>query len=408
MRQNGYEVYSVPTAERGLQVAKASRPNVMIVNSRVAISDGTPLYQLLASAPAAEAVPMIVISDQPSGALGIPLESEVVLPIDPASFMSKVSVCMTGGNRAVESKKAVQALGEVNASDDDLDHALGLDRIEVTDSEIMDKTAVGRGAIRVVDESGVPVGGRENDRSESVGSIMITEDQSEIRISQEKPPSPPPSESAELNILGDADQYAMDDPANLNLAASSANHDYDWFVKEMQRDAKTKPAANPLAASSPPPPTSPPVPEKSIPEAPPAAQTPKPESVVEPSIPSSRQKPPEMPPVGEHTGAVAQFIDEFKKEVEKFQDQEPESIVIKDDPPVAGVPAAPISQWEETEETVTHESGLQGGTKPFSKEFTADLAQRIAELIVEKIDREQLASLIKEAVRSSVSKNHKN
>ncbi len=401
LRQNGYEVYSVPTAERGLQVASASRPDVMIVNSRAVIPDGTPLHQLIAAAPPAEAIPMLVISDQPSGGLGIPLEIEVVLPIDPVSIISKLSACLARSGEPVESSEAVRALGEVNASDDDLDHALGLDRIEVTDSEILDQTAVGRSAIRVVDASGVPFSEAENDRSGSVGSIMITEDQSEIRINQEGPKRAEPSESAELNILGEADQYNMDHPENVPTAGSNANHDYNWFVKEMQQDSESKPAAKPPVAPSPPPP-SPSVPQTSISETPPTPRPQETRSAEALATPAVRQKPPAMPPAGDHTGAVAQFIDEFKKEVEKFQDQEPESIVIKEELPVAQ--PAPVSsrQWEETEETVTHQS-----SKPFSKEFTADLAQRIAELIVSKIDSEQLASLIKEAVRSSVSKNHK-
>jgi hypothetical protein len=399
LRQNGYEVYSVPTAERALQVAKASRPDLMIVNSGSAISDGTPLFKLLASAPASEAVAMLVITDQPAGSLAIPSEIEVALPIDPVSFMDKVNKCISGSGGQDQSNQSAPSQGQ--AAGNQLDHALGLDRIEVTDSEIMDRTAMGRNALRVVDESGRPQTGAAKDASGRVGSISVTEDQSEVRLSPDKKPAPGPSESAALNILNDADQYAIDNPASLDPSGMETNHDYDWFVKEMQRD-DAAPASPPASGGSrtPTPPPAPPK-EKIVTQEPVAAKAQKPQPVIEPpATPPRSERPPEMPAVGEHTGAVAQFIDEFKKEVQKFNDQEPESIVIKEDPPAPEASAPKASQWEETEETVT-----RGKVDSYSEKFAADLAQRVAELIVDKIDPDQLAALIKEAARSGRPNN---
>jgi hypothetical protein len=97
---------------------------------------------------------------------------------------------------------------------------------------------------------------------------------------------------------------------------------------------------------------------------------------------------------------VEKFIDEFKKEIEKFRDHEPESIMIEAEKhPSQKRPVTTGSDWQETVEKLTPDDVIR-----FTHEFAKELGRRVADLIVDKIDPEKLLRLMAAEISRQKSK----
>lgn len=386
LRQNGFEVISVAAAEKALEVLKFTRPDLMIIGGELATADQRPLYDKIRSDPETASIVLLLFED--AGGSNLPFPAEVVIPrpFDPKEFLEKVMIF--SGEFKPDKKQAVpNPLEEASLDDDFLDAALGIDRIDVTDSEVMDKTtriktkATPKPAEKLIGFDHIEKDQQEDTESRKVESVMIS-DSTETDIGrhpQQKKPEPSPSASGKLEIL--TDQYGLADPNALQVDTESQAHDYEWFVNEMRKEAEASQVSSPPAGSGPA--DKAPASELTISE---------PASMVDPVTPPpvTRESVPTQPKA---TG-VEKFINEFKKEVEKVRSDEPESIMLEADKS-SGKTGVTEQKWENSLENITSEQvGL------FTHQLCTELAERIADKIASKIDSDKLLNLIKNEILS--------
>ncbi|HWR81965.1 MAG TPA: hypothetical protein VN285_01535, partial [Candidatus Deferrimicrobium sp.] len=93
--------------------------------------------------------------------------------------------------------------------------------------------------------------------------------------------------------------------------------------------------------------------------------------------------------------SVDKFIDEFKKEVEKLRSDELESVKLEADSARPGHPAAGSRVWEESTESASPDQ-----VSLFARQMCSELADRIAEKIVARLDAGQLTQLMRDEIRS--------
>ncbi|MCK4605678.1 MAG: hypothetical protein KAU35_00135 [candidate division Zixibacteria bacterium] len=373
LRQNGFEVISVSEAEKAMEVLNFSRPDLLIINANLRDQGQRPLYERIRDDSRFTSIPFLLLAEPGSGDLPFPEEVVITMPFDPREFVER-AMLFTGRSVSPEQPAAV-------------DSAPGHDRIEVTDSEVMDKTSAG---FRVPGKTTEKMIGFDHEKentdiaeSSKVESIMIRDDQTDIVQKQTQKEPLPLSSTGKLDILKDSDQYAVNSPHSLERDGEHQPDDYEWFLSEMRKEAKApsqpgaKSQATPDSQQS----------KLSIAE---------PSSLVDPITPGPAG---EGSPGAQVSGdGVEKFIGEFKKEVERLQDQEPESIVLRaDKEPEPHSTSA--TGWEDSLEKITPEQ-----VKLFTREFTATLAEKIAAMIVERIDGDKLVALIRDEIRVQASR----
>ncbi len=385
LRQNGFEVISVSTSDKALEVIEFTRPDLLVVGSDLAAS-GRPFYERLQQEPRTASLPMLLISDAEATNLPFPDEVLVPQPLDPRSFLQKVMV-FAGQNQATHGPAEADPLSDTSLEDEMLDAALGLDQIQVTESEVMDKavmppsTAKKPSSDKMVGLGSATDADDEASDSGRVESIMIESDSTDI-VQKPKSKAPPSTgTTGKLDIV--RDQYGLSDPDSLNPGDSDASHDYEWFVNEMRSDNQ------PSAPGNKPP-------SKVDPNESVGLSVIDPSAMVDPitSPPASTSTPDQS---AKGTG-VEKFIEEFKKEVEKINADQPESIVISETEP-QGEGKSGRMEWDEKLEDLTPEQ-----MQIFTREFTAELADRLAERIAAKIDDVKLLALLKHEIVAQLKK----
>ncbi|UCE25805.1 MAG: hypothetical protein JSU74_07125 [Candidatus Zixiibacteriota bacterium] len=383
LRQNGYEVISVISGEKALEVLELSRPDLIIVGSDLLGRGREPLYEQIQEDPRVSAVPLLLLADAEQAGLPFPEEVIISRPLEPREFLDKVNA-FAGSAANVQTAEA-NPLSDAQLEDEILDAALGLDQIDVTDSEVMDKTAVssGKGKKKSPEKMvGFDHYDREEDQTESgkVESLIISDSDAEIghqkRDDQVKKKDPM-SSSGKLEIL--SDQYGLIDDGVANLESEDRAHDYNWFINEMQKDTQGFSA-------------SPPAPGTTSGDQPPAdlafSET---SSMVDPVTPPPDSGTKDQPSAEPAPGAD-KFIDEFKKEMDKIRSTEPESVTISDDEKGKAEARKPLD-WQDSLEKMTPE---QIGV--FTQQFVSELADKIAKLITAKIDGDKLLNLLKKEI----------
>jgi len=388
LRQNGFEVISIGTAQKAMEVLNHSRPNLLIVGGSLADQSGSPFYERISHDHRFVATPMLLFAEPGQPQLPFPSEAVIELPFNPKEFIDRVTA-MAGVTRAPAppshpSSPVSNPLEGSDLADAAIDAALGLDRIEVTGSEVMDKTQMGRsGRVRPTDKL---VGLDHDDNTDTdltdssrVESIRISDESAEITPGGTAPRAPAePSASGKLDILNASDQYGMNDPDQFSPDVTDRAHDYEWFINEMQRDARTTPSK----ADAPTPPLELILTDNS--------------SFVDPITPPPGSRSSAGQPKSGET--VERFIDEFKKEVEMIHDAEPESIVVEADSPGNAAAGADRS-WEDSLEKIT-----AGRIDWFTKEFVEVLAEKIAAKIAAKIDGDKLLALLKAEIMAQAAR----
>ncbi|PKK83515.1 MAG: hypothetical protein CVT49_08325 [candidate division Zixibacteria bacterium HGW-Zixibacteria-1] len=396
LHQNGYDVITASTVEKAKELIITSQPNMVIVGADMRDAQEAYLYDTLEESENTSSIPILLIAD-PEGR-SLPYPDEVILPrpFDPKDFLERVRLFVGGGieEQPEEKIEAVEPLSMEAVDDEFLDAALGIDRIEVEESEIMDKTSLNmkpdlklKAPQKDIFEIHRPEEEKEkngmND-SDRVESLMIRDEPTKKEPVEENLESDF-SSSSKLEIA--SDQYGLMEPDQLRPDKTEqvdSDHDYRWFIKEMQKET-TAPAKyddDPQSGED----------SELI--------TRSTRDSVEPiNIPSSKshdssleefESEPSISP-----GGVDEFISEFKKEVQNIS---------------SGVPEDPSGQPEETTVAVAEEMQPaserefnQAEIHHFVNNLVDVLSEKLAKKIIEKIDKEELYRIIKEDMAGILS-----
>lgn len=382
LRQNGFEVVSVSDYDRSVDVLGLSKPDIMIVGSDLVGSDDKPLYSFILDNEIYNSIPILLLASDEDSSIPYPEEVIIRRPFDTNELLDKVKI-FAGQNISKGESVNVTSdlLGGLHLDDEFLDAALGLDHISVTDSEELNKTST---AIKrnIGNEKVTNIGDfDEMNDSNKVESIMIHEDQTDIRrpVTQ-KTKIVQPNASGKIDIL--QDQYGMSEQAQKALEAEDSVHDYHWFVNEMQNEAKPKPAASSNANTN--------TNDHQLGSI-------KIEETVQPL--TSRHINDAVSKKSNSQGeGVEKFIDEFKREMEKIHsDKKTETVTLRDEKPQ-------VSRSGKAASPQANEQILSEAVKLFTKQFTIALAEKLAKEIAVKIDTEKLLVLIKNEILAELKK----
>jgi DNA-binding response OmpR family regulator len=377
LRQNGLEVISVASADKADEVLDFSRPDLLVVGADLQASDDTPYFQKVQRNSRASSVPMLLFAPTDGSTPDFPDEGIIPQPFDPQEFLQKVTEYLGQGQAAV----APGNNATIDDGDDEfLDAALGLDSLDVEESEELNRTKVTRKSKKRVGKA-ADMSETDPGKPSKVESLIITDDETDIKhAAGRKRGTKATSESSKLEIM--SDQYGMVDPMALKPEGDKdASHDYDWFVNSMRDEAagiKTPAEGSGDHAGE--------ADELEF------SKTSTFVDPVTPSPASASSPPPASKDKGkDKSGSVEKFLDEFKKEMEVLRSEEPESVVVNENASAADGQGE--MKWEDKVEKMSaREVSL------FTRELTRELADRLAEIIAAKIDSEKLLQLIKREV----------
>ena len=383
LRQNGYEVLSMTSGEKSIEVLNFTKPDLIVLASDMTFKGHMSLLDKLQSDAKTSGLPLLIMKNENAPDIACPPEVIVNKPFNPKEFIEKVNALSGSASQtAPQSPESANPLGDSSVEDEFLDAALGLDQLDVTDSEIMNQTSTSININKKTVDKMIGYDHKEdvtNIQTDSgkVESLMIRDEEAEI--SQNTPQKPPADKvlgTGKLEILDD--QFGMVEQSPPGELQSDSDHDYNWFLNELKNDAIPKDANKPdpskLSKSQ----------EISFEDN---------ASIVEP-VPSTPKAQSNEPPIG-----VDKFIDEFKKEIEKFSSQETESITLNESDGQPTQSKQPSMEWRDSIESISPE---QMGI--FKTEFVKELAERLAVKIAEKIDAEKLLSLLKQELINRIKK----
>jgi hypothetical protein len=271
-----------------------------------------------------------------------------------------------------------------NLEDELLDAALGLDQLDVTDSEVMGQTGTTKvNKKKKVVEKMIGIDHVEDEASASsaIGSVNMEEKSGEIKKADSPPPKAP-SKTGKLDILSDHDQFGLGDESLLEGPEVERDHDYDWFVKEMKSDITKATSGGPGEA-----------PAKADTKAENLDVTDTSAQIERVSVPGKKSSG-SGKAAGKKSGGVDKFIEDFKKEVESFGKEESKQAIDSKSKVSAAKSADPLENMSAEQ------------FEAFKRQFVADLAAKVAEKIVSKIDSQKLRTLLKNEM-SSKSRNPK-
>lgn len=379
IRQAGYELISVADGTKVLEILEFTKPDLMIIATDLKGKGNKPVHEFIAENPRIAELPMFVLSNPDE--IGLPFREEVILPkpFEPKDFMAKIQTLLPAGQKAAQPQKvhshsiSDNPLGSADLNDDILDAALGLDQIEVTESEDMNKSNSNIRK-RPKDKSEKMIGFEHKDadtdqssNSGKVESLMIREDKDEISPHEtgKTRTEQPMSNTGKLEILDD--QYGLVDPSTLNSQNDNPDHDYNWFLDELKKDTD----------------------ELNNPEAKKQKRLNEPEKLTfeDPSYSLEPSTPVQPSANANSSGSVDKFIDEFKKEVEKISSDAPESVTLNDG---AGPSGKDQMVWHDSVEQLNPET-----MQLFTRQLVSELAEKLAAKIGDKIDADKLMEMIK-------------
>ncbi len=383
LRQNGYEVLSVGTYEKALEVLSFTRPDLLVIGGDLANNSGQKLYEHIQRDGKTASVPMLLFRNPEDMSLPFPDEVLVSRPFESRDFIEKVQIFCGQTNQA-PTRETVNPLNVGSLDDEFLDAALGLDRIDVTHSEIMSKTSGMKQQKQqpTNTETFLGMGHQEQDqmnRSSKVESLMIKADATSISSHNAAGGTGKPTGgTSKIEIVDD--QYGMVDPQAFHPQQKQENHDYNWFINEMKNEsnpqsAKAASSSGPSFGSA-----SGPIKTTTVPVTP----------AIKTSAPIAGGK--------GRTVGVEKFIDEFKREIERFRSDESDPVPDPSQAPGQKQSGSSIV-WEETVERLNADAvGL------FTKQLANDLAEKLAQKIVSKIDPDKLLVLIKNELMEQAKK----
>ena len=388
LRQGGYELIAVSSGVKALEVLEFTRPDLIILGSDLKGRGNKPIYEFINENERLTQTPLLILSNHNETGLPFPEEIIIPKPIEPKDFVAKVNAYIGQEQTSNEIPTQTNPLNEAALEDDFIDAALGIDNLDIVESEDMSKTK-----IPAAKSEGKPVermigfDHKEADTDISspgkVESLIIQDENADIKQSADSSTAAPPpiSGTGKIEIL--SDQFGMVEPTHEKLHPKNADHDYNWFLNELKNESNGdfKPdissEANPDESQS-----------ISIQD---------PSALVDPITPVLPDKKPQDK--SSESQGVDKFIDEFKKEVEKIQADPPESINISDNDDPSEIDDKNMN-WQDSFEKITPEN-----LELFSKQFISELAKKLAARIADKIDSEKLLDLIKNEIIKRMSQS---
>lgn len=408
LRQNGFEVVAVASGPKACDISRQARPDLVIVGGELTDEAGQPLYAVLQGAQGLQGVPVLVLNDP--GDTSLPLPEEIILPrpFDPRDFIEKVMVF--SGRSDSPDQRPSNPLDQADMDDEFLDAALGLDQIDVAngDLSVTDSEVLGGQTTQIPTKSskkptkefvGLDEEPSPDDTNQTgehrVESIMIHQD----KAKHPQPPAEPPKDS-QVQRIGTAKIDIVD------LAGSDsdapADHDYNWFINSMQEEvgqlgkdksADQQPAGSPVTP-----------PDKAQP-----ADDLRPEDI-QPNAAAEHVDPVTPPPgstgTKDKSAGVEKFIDEFKKEIEKFEGDELERVSIdSSDSSDSGQSTAgnAAHKWEDTIENITSED-LQLFTRQFAAELAGQLSDKLADRLMRSLDSDKLLVYLRNEIMARAAR----
>ncbi len=394
LRQNGYDVIAVSTAGKAAEVLQFSRPDLIVTGGDLTDEGHRPFYEIVQSDPKTSSLPLLVIEPADKSSVSLPPEVVITRPIDPKDFIQRVGIFLGQATNAPRTA-TVNPTHAAPKDDSFLDAALGLDRIDVTSSEDMDRTGALKlpksknASGKVTAYEGTGDGDTMSD-SHKVESLIIHDESTDIRPQDTRPPQKTETPgTGKIEIM--PDQYGISDPEAFHQRPERQTHDYDWFVNAMRDEVasvESKAAtATPTGGTK----SLSPVTDSQ------KLHVTETASIIDPitsAVTSRASTPPGAGGKRSQTEGVEKFIDEFKREIELLRAREPET----SDMPATSSTQAPTGgmTWEEEIEALTADQ-----VRLFTREFSARLAERVAERIVAKIDPDKLLLLIKDEIVSA-------
>ncbi len=432
LRQNGYEVIAAEKVEAAREILRGSKIDLLLVASDINDDSGQPFFESLGADKSTAMLPLLVLHDSAAGEdIAYPPEAIINKPFTPRDFLD--SVAAFGGEQTPVAESS--PFDGADFEDALIDSALGLDKIDVDDAEVLeDDTSVYRKndkGDKVESMIGfdvkVPPEDTTNTPKKKIAAINLPPETVSPKEKQPAPPKPEPevkeeeflghadglsskpglgqlSESSKIEIV--TDQYGISTPGDLISAGDTSggddNHDYDWFMSELQKEGKEEssppPTSNKKESAALPPPTS--NKKESAASPPPAPQKVVPESPVD--------QPKEKAQSPTHTEAVDKFISEFKKEMEKITGDAASNIEVtnvaaspESEVPSENIPSSGKSklEWEEGLEKIT-----AAEINDFAGKLVESLADRIAHRLVENLDQDIIYHLIKDSIETVLNR----
>jgi len=408
LHQNGYDVISASNTNKAKELLISSRPNMVIIGADLKDESGNYLYDSVEDNEATASIPILLISD-PDGRQ-LPYPDEVVLPrpFEPGDFLDKVRLFVGGGiEKQTDSVESVDPFANDSVDDEFLDSALGIDRIEVEDSEVMDKTTSLKVPRAKADEDSKEevygihqpeIEEKSNDDSDKVESLMIRDDSQPIQQSDSSSTSKI-SGTSKLELA--QDQYGLikqdEDDHLLSPKAQKPpeDHDYDWFIKEMQKDTSKGTKSNKQTRDDQ-------DDSDSKLEARPTSDS------IEPINPPKMATEHEPAPVkpGISPGGVDQFISKFKEEIENIESRSASSTQSQ-----AEIEARQTTAVADEPDIEKMGTGIRQEIDPdeirhFVTHLVQILSEKLAIKIVEKINQEEIYKMIKDEIAELIVQNN--
>lgn len=365
LRKSSFEVISVSTGDKACEVIQFTQPDLIIADAALNTRDQKPLHEKLSADPKSREIPLLIIDSAKGSELPYPDEVIIKRPVDPQEFMERVRALLSQQDSRSEDKRNSNPLSEQSVDDDFLDAALGLDQIHVTGSAVMDNTNIfGKKASRQADKLiGYDDLAREdtdNTAGPRVESLLINEN-SDISHKKKSRRKKQANETGSLEILSDP----LADIQNKQTSNSGGVHDYNWFVNSIKDEVQNPGSAQVSHSES---------------------------DGLHINDNSFNVDPVTPPPSGSkssETGNTSRSMNEFKKEMEQLLPDESNLEAIESQTVKIAEQEKPLG-WQDKIEDLTPEH-----LRIFAREFTEQLADRLARRICQKIDADKLHKLLK-------------
>ncbi len=402
LRQNGYEVVAADTVDSAKAILGDSKIDLMLVASDITDGQGQKFYEFAGAESSIAAIPLLVFHDASSGEdLPFPPEAIIQKPFTPGDFLSSISVFTGGGELRVSNHQA--PFDGADFEDDIIDAALGLDKIDVNESEVMGGDT---GVFRVQGKKkpaesmiGIDYGDNTDVSSKTDKKI------DQINVPADKPAAPQPAQPAQpqqAEFLGNdskkmkqgadltesskieivTDQYGIslpEDELQLDPDEDGA-HDYNWFINELKGEAQGKAKAKPASDTG-------------------SLKVTDPAEVLSPSAPApaSPAPAPSPQPVKNKSEGVDDFISEFKKEMEKISDDLDPELQVTNIAPASAAGGDSDIQWKESIADIP-----KAEIQNFSKDLVKAIATQVAAKIMAQFDEQKLYQIVKESIDEKI------
>ncbi len=409
LHQNGYDVLSASNIEKAKELIIAVRPNMVIIGADLQDAGGNYLYDSLEENDVTSSIPLLIISDPDGRSLPYPEEVILPRPFDPGEFLERVKLFVGGGLDAdTPGGPGTDESFPMDSVDDEfLDSALGVDNIEVEESEVLNQTGITQ--IRKSTEKSKKKDvfdthqpdfdeGGKSDKAETVESLLIRdEDSGQVLADQQKKGEFPKASKIEIA----SDQYGLVEPKAVPEKITAKpkpdkEHDYDWFIDEMKKET-VGPDGKSLKAET----------DKSELKKTPASDAIEPVNPPRPK--ESKGYSDKAKSQAEITpGGVDKFISDFKEEAERISTEMGSASPQKTRTPAGKSTAETVStQVIEKEakkaEAVLSAEQIEEEVRHFCNNLVGLLSEKLAKKIVDKIDKDKIYKIIQNDLKDLIS-----